>query len=129
MVLSNFYGDEDIHAALEAGALGYLFKHTSGDQIVPAVRALMDGGRWVPPEVAARLSERKSFENLTVREREILHLLVLGEANKEVADALGISEHTVKSHVKSILAKLKVRDRTEAVTVALRRGIMHLPEV
>lgn len=129
LVLSNFEGDEDIHAALEAGAMGYLLKHSSGNQIVPAIHALMAGGPWIPAEVAAQLTHRERGEILSVREREIVRLLVLGEANKQIGDALGITEQTVKSHVKNILAKLKVRDRTEAVTVALRRGIVHLPEV
>jgi DNA-binding NarL/FixJ family response regulator len=129
LVLSNFEGDEDIHAALSAGAMGYLLKHSSGDQIIPAIRSLMLGKRWIPKEVAGLLASRERGEILSEREREIVRLLVLGEANKEIASALGITEQTVKSHVKNILAKLQVRDRTEAVTVALRRGIVHLPEV
>lgn len=129
LVLSNFDGDEDIHAALEAGAMGYLLKHASGNQIVPAIQALMEGRHWIPTEVAERLNRREATESLSIRERGILTLMVLGEANKQIGDALGISEHTVKSHVKSILAKLQARDRTEAVTVALRRGIVHLPEL
>lgn len=129
LVLSNFEGDEDIHAALSAGAMGYLLKHSSGDQITPAIRSLMQGKPWIPREVADNLASRKRGEILSEREREIVRLLVLGEANKEIASALGITEQTVKSHVKNILAKLQVRDRTEAVTVALRRGIVHLPEV
>ncbi len=129
LVLSNFEGDEDIHAALSAGAMGYLLKHSSGDQIVPAIRALMQGKKWIPPEVAGHLASRERGETLSTREREIVRLLALGEANKQIGDVLGITEQTVKSHVKNILAKLQVRDRTEAVTVALRRGIVHLPEV
>ena len=129
LVLSNFEGDEDIHAALEAGAMGYLLKHSSGNQIVPAIHALMDGKTWIPAEVAAQLTNRERGEVLSTRERDIIRLLVLGEANKQIGDTLGITEQTVKSHVKNILAKLQVRDRTEAVTVALRRGIVHLPEV
>lgn len=129
LVLSNFEGDEDIHAALTAGAMGYLLKHSSGDQVTPAIRSLMQGKRWIPREVAGHLASRERGEILSEREREIVKLLVLGEANKEIASALGITEQTVKSHVKNILAKLQVRDRTEAVTVALRRGIVHLPEV
>ena len=129
LVLSNFEGDEDIHAALSAGAMGYLLKHSSGDQVTPAIRSLMLGKPWIPAEVASHLASRERGEVLSEREREIVKLLVLGEANKQIAGALGITEQTVKSHVKNILAKLQVRDRTEAVTVALRRGIVHLPEV
>lgn len=129
LVLSNFDGDEDIHGALEAGAMGYLLKHSSGDQLIPAIHALMDDQRWIPEEVAARLSNREQSETLTAREREVVGLLALGEANKQIATTLGITDETVKTHVKNILSKLQVRDRTEAVTVALRRGIVHLPEI
>ncbi|MEK7949354.1 response regulator transcription factor [Luteolibacter soli] len=127
LVLSSYEGDEDIHAALAAGAMGYILKHSSDDQITPAIRALLQGKRWIPLDVASQLAARERGEILSEREREIVRLLVKGEANKEIGDALGITELTVKSHMKNILAKLKVRDRTEAVTVALRRGIVHLP--
>jgi DNA-binding NarL/FixJ family response regulator len=128
LVLSSYEGDEDIHAALAAGAMGYILKHSSDDQITPAIRTLLQGKRWIPLEVASHLAARERGEILSEREREIVRLLVLGEANKQIGDALGITELTVKSHMKNILAKLKVRDRTEAVTVALRRGIVHLPD-
>ncbi len=127
LVLSNYEGDEEIHAALASGAMGYILKHSSDDQITPAVRHLMQGKRWIPLEIASLLASRERGEKLTDREREIVRLLVLGEANKEIGRTLGITELTVKSHMKSILGKLNVRDRTEAVTVALRRGIVHLP--
>lgn len=87
LVLSNFEGDEDIHAALSAGAMGYLLKHSSGDQIVPAIRALMKGNQWIPPEVAGHLAARGRGEILSAREREIVHSLALGEANKQIGDA------------------------------------------
>lgn len=128
LVLSSFDGDEDIHSAISAGAMGYLLKHSSGDQITPAVRALLKGKRWIPSEIASHLASRGRSEILSEREREIVRLLVLGEANKQIGEALGITELTVKSHMKNILGKLQVRDRTEAVTVALRRGIVHLPD-
>jgi two-component system NarL family response regulator len=129
LVLTSFEGDEDIHAAFDAGASGYLLKHSSGDQVVPAVHALMKDQPWIPPEVESHLAARQRSEILSPREREIVRHLALGEANKEIGASIGISEQTVKSHVKNILAKLHVRDRTEAVTVALRRGIIHLPEL
>lgn len=129
LVLSNFDGDDDIHTALTAGAMGYLLKHSSGDQITPAIRSLAKGKKWIPAEVEKVLAIRNRGETISEREREIIHLLALGEANKEIGHTLGISEQTVKSHVKNILAKLQVRDRTEAVTVALRRGLVHLPEI
>lgn len=129
LVLSNSVGDEDIHLALDAGAMGYLFKHSSIHQIVPAIHALAEGKDWIPAEVTDQLSQRKMTGSLTSREREIVRLLMLGEANKEIGDQLGITEQTVKSHLRNILPKLQARDRTEAVTVALRRGIIHLPDV
>lgn len=128
LVLSSYEGDEDIHAAISAGAMGYILKHSSDDQITPAIRALLQGKRWIPLEVAGQLHARERGEVLSDREREIVRLLVRGDANKEIGQALGITELTVKSHMKNILAKLQVRDRTEAVTVALRRGIVHLPD-
>lgn len=128
LVLSNFEGDEDIAAALDAGAMGYILKHGGGDKIVPAIHAIMEGRKWIPREVADHLTARKRSESLTAREGEILHLMALGEDNKEIAARIGVSRETVKSHVKSILGKLQVHNRTEAVTVALRRGIIHLPE-
>lgn len=128
LVLSSYEGDEDIHAAISAGAMGYILKHSSDDQVTPAIRALLQGKRWIPLEVAGQLNARERGEVLSEREREIVRLLVRGDANKEIGQALGITELTVKSHMKNILAKLQVRDRTEAVTVALRRGIVHLPD-
>jgi two-component system NarL family response regulator len=128
LVLSNFEGDEDIHASFEAGASGYILKHRSGEQIVPAIRALMEAKQWIPAEIARQLKARKFVETLTLREREIVLCIAKGEANKQISTSLGISEETVKSHVKNILSKLQAKDRTEAVTLALKRGIVHLPD-
>jgi DNA-binding NarL/FixJ family response regulator len=128
LVLSNFEGDEDIHASFDAGASGYILKHNSGEQIVPAIRALTEGKQWIPAEIARQLKARKFVETLTLREREIVLCIARGEANKQISTNLGISEETVKSHVKNILAKLQAKDRTEAVTLALKRGIVHLPD-
>lgn len=128
LVLSNFEGDEDIHASFEAGASGYILKHRSGEQIVPAIRALMEGKHWIPEEIARQLKARKFVETLTLREREIVLCIAKGEANKQISTSLGITEETVKSHVKNILSKLQAKDRTEAVTLALKRGIVHLPD-
>jgi DNA-binding NarL/FixJ family response regulator len=126
LMLTTFDGDEDIHKALEAGAEGYVLKNSTGDSLIPALRAVAAGQRWIPKEVAARLAFRRTFEELTPREVEVLHQLAKGLANKQIADVLNISEHTVKDHLKSILAKLRVADRTEAVTAAIQRGIIHL---
>lgn len=126
LMLTTYDGDDDIHKALTAGAGGYLLKNSTRESLIPALRAVAAGQRWIPQEVASRLSARKMFEELTPREVDVLHQLATGRANKEIADVLKISEHTVKDHLKSILGKLHVADRTEAVTAALQRGIIHL---
>jgi DNA-binding NarL/FixJ family response regulator len=90
------------------------------------LRALAAGQRWIPPDVAKRLAARRGYEELTPREVEVLHQLAKGLANKEIADVLAISENTTKGHLKNIIGKLRVADRTEAVTAALQRGIIHL---
>jgi DNA-binding NarL/FixJ family response regulator len=126
LMLSAFDGDADIHAALEAGAHGYVLKSATGEELIPAIRAVAAGKRWIPREVATRLKTRNAYEELTAREIEVLNQLARGLANKEIADALKISEYTTKDHLKSILAKLRVADRTQAVTAALQRGIIKL---
>lgn len=126
LMLSTFDGDEDIHKALQAGAQGYVLKNSTGDTLIPALRTVAAGQRWIPKDVAGRLNSRKMFGELTPREIQVLQLLSKGLANKEIADALNISEHTVKDHLKNILAKLRVADRTQAVTKAITRGIIHL---
>jgi DNA-binding NarL/FixJ family response regulator len=126
LILTTFDGDEDIHRALQAGAQGYVLKNSTGETLIPALRTVAAGQRWIPKDVAGRLNSRKMFEDLTPREIQVLQLLSRGLANKEIADALNISEYTVKDHLKNILAKLRVADRTEAVTKAITRGIIHL---
>ena len=126
LVLSAFDGDEDIYRALHAGAQGYVLKNSTGDKLVPALRAVAAGQNWIPKEIASRLASRKLMEELTSREVEVLNELAKGLSNKEIADTLNITEYTVKDHLKNILGKLRVADRTEAVTTAIHRGIIHL---
>jgi two-component system NarL family response regulator len=127
IVLTTFDGDEDVYRALEAGAQGYLLKDSSKEELLAAVRAVYAGRRHVPAAVAARLAERaQAGPDLTPREREVLERMAAGKANKEIGASLAITEATVKSHVNSILQKLGVADRTQAVTVAIRRGILRL---
>jgi DNA-binding NarL/FixJ family response regulator len=126
VILSAFDGDEDIYTALEAGAQGYVLKSSTGEQLVPALRAVASGKQWLPEEVVRRLEEREEFDPLTPREIEVLHELAKGLANKQIADAMNISQHTVKGYLKAILTKLHVADRTEAVTLAIQRGLIHL---
>jgi DNA-binding NarL/FixJ family response regulator len=126
LILTAFDGGEEIHKALQAGAQGYVLKSSTGEKLIPAIRAVAAGQRWVPQEVANRLTARNLFEELTPRELQVLQLLAKGRANKEIADVLRITEYTAKDHLKSILAKLRVADRTEAATAAIQRGIIHL---
>ena len=126
LILTTFDGDDDIHKALRAGAQGYVLKNSTGDSLIPALRTVAAGQRWIPQEVAGRLNSRKMFEELTPREIQVLQQLAKGLANKKIADTLNIGEHTVKDHLKNILGKLRVADRTEAVTKAITRGIIHL---
>lgn len=126
LVLTAYSGDEDIHKALAAGASGYLLKSSTGDDLIPAVRAVAAGRRWIPNDVASRLVVRKDYEALTHREIEVLQKIAHGLANKEIAAKLAISENTVKDHLKSILGKLHVAARTEAVTAAVQRGIIEI---
>lgn len=126
IVLSTYQGDEDIFRALEAGAVTYLLKDMVAEKLMGAIREVASGGRPIPPEVAQRLSQRMFQATLTAREIEVLRLVARGMRNKEIAGDLNISDETVQGHVKNILAKLSVHDRTEAVAVAVRRGIVHL---
>lgn len=126
LMLTAFNGDEDIYRALAAGARGYLLKSSTGDDLIPAIRAVAAGRQWVPSDVADRLATRNEAETLTPREIDVLREIARGRANKEIAGRLAISENTVKDHLKSILGKLHVAARTEAVTAAVQRGIIEL---
>jgi DNA-binding NarL/FixJ family response regulator len=126
LMLTTFDGDTDIHKALQAGAQGYVLKSATGQELIPAIQAVASGQRWIPREIAKRLASRKVFEELTPRELQVLQLLAKGSANKQIGELLNISEHTVKDHLKSVFGKLQVVDRTEAVTAAIQRGIIHL---
>ena len=126
IVLTMYQGDEDIHRALSAGATTYLLKDTLSDDLIRFVREVHAGRRPIRPDVKARLDERASQPTLTPREVQVMELVSLGKRNKEIAAVLGISEETVQVHLKNIFAKLKVNERTAAVNVALRRGIVHI---
>jgi two-component system NarL family response regulator len=127
IVLTTYDGDEDVYRALQAGAMGYLLKDATTEELLRAIRTVAAGQRFVPPEIAARLVERTmAGPGLTAREVEVLGAMATGKTNKEIASQFFITEGTVKSHVNNILDKLGVRDRTEAVMEALRRGILHL---
>jgi DNA-binding NarL/FixJ family response regulator len=126
-VISTYSTDEEVHAAFQAGALAYLLKSVQRQELIQVIRKAAAGERHLPSELAAKLAARQPRAQLSPRELEVLRLLVGGRRNKEIAGALEISEGTVKIHVSSILTKLGASDRTEAVTLALQRGIVPLP--
>jgi DNA-binding NarL/FixJ family response regulator len=126
IVLTVYDGDEDIHRALRAGATTYLLKNTLSDDLVRVVREVSAGGSPVPADVATRLADHTKNASLTSREVEVIELIADGKRNKEIAASLGIKNDTVEAHLRNIYWKLRVNDRTAAVTVALRRGFIHL---
>ena len=126
LMLSIDEGEEDIYRALQAGAAGYLPKSTQLQELLRAIRAVHAGERYVPATLEARLAERGPGATLTAREREVLELVSKGLSNREIGATLGCSETTAKWHVKNIMQKLDVTDRTEATRVAVERGILHV---
>jgi two-component system, NarL family, response regulator len=128
IVLTMYHGDEDIHRALAAGAATYLLKDMLSDDLMRVIREVHAGQRALLPEIQVRLDERATRPSLTPREVQVTELVGRGLRNKEIATELHISEETVQVHVKSILTKLGVNDRTAAVNVAMRRGIIHLAQ-
>jgi DNA-binding NarL/FixJ family response regulator len=126
IVLTTYKGDVQVLRALKAGARAYLLKGLLRKELLETIRAVHGGQKRIPPEVAAELAEHALEGTLTSREIDVLRLIAGGSANKLVADQLSISEETVKGHVKNILGKLGANDRTHAVTIALKRGIIEL---
>jgi DNA-binding NarL/FixJ family response regulator len=126
VVLTMRRGDEDIHRALEAGASAYLMKDTISDDLIRVLREVQAGEHPMPADVEARLAERATRATLTDREVQVVELVAQGMRNKEIGVSLGISETTVQVHVKNILSKLRVQDRSGAITAAIRRGIIHI---
>jgi DNA-binding NarL/FixJ family response regulator len=126
VVLTTYEGDEDIHRAFEAGARGYVIKGMPYQTLIDALLRVHAGGRFLPPPVVRALESRMPDSDLSPREQEVLQLLVNGRSNKEIASELGITNATVKCHVSTILMRLNVSDRTQAVVAALQRGLVHL---
>lgn len=124
IMLTTFEGDVEIHRALEAGARGYFLKNMPPSELVNAIRQVHAGKKRVPPEVAAQLAEHMGDEALTAREIEVLGQLAGGNRNRDIGEHLFISEETVKVHIKHIMDKLGAKDRTEAIALAVRRGII-----
>jgi DNA-binding NarL/FixJ family response regulator len=126
ILLTTFEGDVEIKRALEAGARGYLLKSMPPKELVEAIRHVHSGKKRVPPQLAAQLAEHMSDEALTAREIEVLGQIAGGNRNRDIADQLFISEETVKVHIKHIMEKLGASDRTQAVAIGSRRGIIQL---
>jgi len=126
IVLTMYRGDEDIHRAFEAGAMGYVLKDTISDDLIHVIREVHAGRRVVAPEIQQALDERARRPTLSLREQQVLELLAEGMRNKEIASALGISADTTGMHVKNLYTKLDVHDRTAAVAKAIRRGIIRI---
>jgi two-component system NarL family response regulator len=126
VALTTYGGDEDIRRALAAGVQAYLTKDVLHDELIKAIRAVHSGHTYLPAAVAASLAAQMPRPDLSAREIQVLELIVQGLANKQIAYSLSIAEHTVKNHVKNILSKLGVQDRTQAATAAIQRGIVHL---
>lgn len=126
IILTTYDTDEDIYRGLSAGARGYLLKDTTAQELVNAVHTVYQGRKYIPPDIAAKLLERLNSNELTARELEVLRLLARGKSNSDISGLLSITEGTVKFHVNHVLEKLGVNDRTQAVIVALQRGLVRL---
>ncbi len=126
IVLTTYDSDEDIYRGLRAGAKGYLLKDAEPDELLVAIRMVHNGKKYIPPDIGAKLAERMTNPQLSDRELEVLRLMVAGKSTQEINAALSIAESTVKFHVNNILSKLGVSDRTQAIVVALKRGIVSI---
>jgi len=126
IMLTTFEGDVEIRRALQAGAAGYMLKTMPRRQLVEMIRRVHAGKKHIPPEIAAHLAEHMGDESLSKREVDVLQKIAGGNRNTDIAALLFISEETVKGHVKHIMEKLGASDRTEAVAIGIRRGIIHL---
>ena len=126
LMLSSFMQEEDVRRVFDAGILGYLSKDKDSTELLKAISAVGQGNSYLPPEISLLLAKSEHSSHLTARELEILKLIAEGRANKQIGEMLTLSENTVKNHVKSILAKLNAKDRTHAVTEALKRGLFQL---
>ena len=126
LMLTTSDGDGEIQRAMRAGASGYILKSMPKNELLDVIRTVHSGRRYLPPEVAARLSEHYGEDDLTVRELQVLQLIRDGHRNKQIADQLAIAETTVNFHIKNLVDKLQANDRTHAVTIAVRRGLLEI---
>ncbi len=128
VVLSNYQGSEDVYRAVRGGAMAYLTKDASGDELIAAIETVFRDARYLPRTALDRLAERMPAVELTPRENEVLRCITQGRSNREIAEQLHIAEKTVRIHVSSVLDKMGARDRTQATIYALQRGIVHLDQ-
>jgi two-component system, NarL family, response regulator len=126
VILSTYDSDEDIYRGLRSGAKGYLLKDAEPEELLAAIRTVYSGKQYIPPDVGAKLAERMMNPQLSDRELEVLRLMAKGKSNHEISEDLCIAERTVKFHINNIFSKLGVRDRTQAVIIALERGVARL---
>jgi len=126
IILTTSESDGEIHRALRAGASGYILKSMPKNEILQVIRSVHAGKRHVPPEIAVRLAEHLTDDDLTTRELDVLRLILDGYRNKQIADQLTIAETTVNFHIKNLVSKLRANDRTHAVTIAIRRGLLQI---
>ncbi len=129
LIVTSYQTEEEIFQVLQAGALGYVIKDVGREMLVQAIRAVHAGNRWLAPAIRKQFDDRALRQQLTMREVEVLKLLARGLTNREIANVYGISASTVKNHLNSVMAKLEVADRTEAVTFCLSRGIVNLDDM
>jgi len=127
IVMTTYEGEEDVRRALSAGAKGYVLKGTKRDQILETVRKVYEGRPSLAPDVAAKLADSLTHPELSERELQVLKHMAAGKSNKEIAQVIYVSENTVKAHVKSILAKMDAMGRTDAIAIALKRGLIKTP--
>jgi|SRR5882757_6930810 len=126
IMLTTSDGDGDIQRAMRAGASGYILKSMHMDELLSVIRSVHAGRRYIPPDVASRIAEHLGDDDLTTRELDVLRLIRDGHRNKQIAGQLAISENTVNFHIKNLVDKLRANDRTHAVTIALRRGLLQI---
>jgi DNA-binding NarL/FixJ family response regulator len=128
VVLTNYHSDEDVYSAISAGAMAFVLKTASMEQVLDAIRSVNEGRRWIPPHIADQLAQRLVRNPLSAREQEVLQLLARGFRNREIGDMLFISENTVRNHVTSLLEKLGTTHRTEGIAIAIQQGLVRLEE-
>ena len=128
VILTNYHSDEDVFSAIKAGAMAFVLKTATLEQVLDAVRSVHTGHRWIPPHIADQLAQRLARNPISARENEVLQLLARGFRNREIGQKLFISENTVRNHVISLLEKLGTTHRTEGIAIALQQGLVRLEE-